>query len=307
MSAALPLRPGDPPLSDPPPTPAPSMMTGHDRRWGDRLRELWAYRHLVQSLVVRDLKVRYKNSVLGFFWSLVSPLLMMLVFWVVFGFFMGQTAIKAYQVFVLVAILPWNWFSTSVAGGINSIVGNAALINKVYFPREVLPISIVLSELANFLLAVPVLLLITVLSGIPLTVHALWLPVIIAIQALFTVGIVLWLSTANVYYRDTAMIMDVVLLAWFFLTPIVYPMTNLATVMVPIGGTEVSAMRLAYIFNPMASLISSYRVVLYGSPEGPPAQPDLLFLGRTAVTALVILAIGYAVFLRHSGRFGEEV
>ncbi len=304
MSAAISAGPADDPAPERRPRP---HRSAHERDLTERLSELWRYRHLVRSLVLRDLKVRYKNSVLGFFWSLVSPLLMMLVFWIVFGHFMGQSATKAYPVFVLVAILPWNWFSTSVHAGINSIVGNAALINKVYFPREILPISLVLSELANFLLALPVLLVITVWAGIPLSGNVLWLPVIIAIQAAFTLGIVLVLAAANVYYRDTALIMDVVLLAWFFLTPVVYPMTNLATVMVPIGGTEVSAMRLSYIFNPMASLISSYRVALYGSPEGPPAQPDLLFLGRTAVTALVILAIGYAVFLRHSGRFGEEV
>ena len=281
-------------------------MWSHERSLADRLSELWAYRHLVRNLVIRDLKVRYKNSVLGFFWSLASPLLMMFVFWIVFGVWMGQRDIRLFHVFVLTAILPWNWFSTAVAGGINSIVGNAALINKVYFPREVLPISIVLSEMINFLLAVPVLFGIILLSGSPLTAAALWLPVIIGIQATFTLGVVLLLATANVYYRDTTMIMDVALLAWFFLTPIVYPMSNLANVTVPLGD-GISAMRLSYIVNPMASLISSYRVVLYGSPEGPPGMPDLLFLGRTAVTALIILAIGYAVFLRHSGRFGEEV
>lgn len=276
------------------------------RRLSDRLAELWRYRPMVRNLVIRDLKVRYKNSVLGFFWSLASPLLMMLVFWVVFGLWMGQPG-KAFHVFVLVAILPWNWFSAAVAGGIDSIVGNAALINKVYFPREVLPISIVLSELVNFALALPVLLAITWASGIAPTPHALWLAPIVAIQGVFTLGIVLLLATANVYYRDTAIIMNVVLTAWFFLTPVVYPMGNLDAMHVSIGGTDVSAMRLAYILNPMASLISSYRVALYGSNLGPPGQPDLLFLGRTAATAVAVLAVGYWAFLRHSGRFGEEV
>lgn len=261
---------------------------------------------MIRNLVIRDLKVRYKSSVLGFFWSLVSPLLMMVVFWVVFGLWMGQGG-KAFHVFVLVAILPWNWFSAAVAGGINSIVGNAALINKIYFPREVLPISLVLSELVNFLLAVPVLLAITWASGIAPTRHVLWLGPIIAVQGVFTLGVVLILATANVYYRDTAIIMNVVLTAWFFLTPIVYPMGNLDAMHVSIGGAEVSAMRLSYILNPMASLVSSYRVALYGSEIGPPGRPDLLFLGRTAATAAATLALGYWVFLRHSGRFGEEV
>jgi len=283
-----------------------AFTASRQRSLAERVRELWDYRHLIRNLVIRDLKVRYKSSVLGFFWSMVSPLLMMLVFWVVFGMWMKQ-AYFSFHVFVLVAILPWNWFSAAIAGGTNSIVSNAALINKVYFPREVLPISIVLSELVNFLLAMPVLLVIIVASQVPLTVHALWLPVIIAIQAVFTLGLVFLLATANVYYRDTGLIMDVLILAWFFLTPIVYPMSNLEATTVP--GTGLSAMRLSYIVNPMASLISSYRVVLYGThaPYTPPGPPDPLFLGRTAATALVALALGYAVFLRHSGRFGEEV
>lgn len=281
-------------------------VAARERRLVDRLAELWQFRHLVRNLVIRDIKVRYKNSVLGFFWSLVTPLLMMLVFWVVFGMWMGQSY-EAYHVFVLVAILPWNWFSASVAGGTQSIVGNAALINKVYFPREALPISLVLSEGANFLLALPVLILIIVLAGIPLTVHALWLPVIILIQAAFALGMVFLLATANVFYRDTGLIMDVALLAWFFLTPVVYPMSNLETMTVALGPYEVSAMRLSYILNPMASLVSSYRVILYGSLEGPPGPPDLFFLGRTALTALGVLVLGYWVFHRHSGAFGEEV
>lgn len=283
------------------------VVASETRSLGDRLAELWAYRHLVGNLVRRDLKVRYKNSVLGFFWSLVSPLLMMLVFWMVFGLFL-RGATPVYHVFVLVALLPWNWFSVSVAGGTRSIVGNAALINKVYFPREVLPISVVLSELANFLLALPVLALILYLSDIPLTVHALWLPVIVLIQAAFTIGIVLLLATANVYYRDTSVILDVVILAWFFLTPIIYDVERLRATILHMGDFAISAERLTYIINPLASLIANYRVILYGSPSLQyPGEPALNFLARTAVTALVVLFAGYAVFVRHSGRFGEEV
>ncbi len=277
------------------------------RRIGERLAELWDFRHLIGNLVRRDLKVRYKNSVLGFFWSLVSPLLMMLVFWVVFSVFLGSP-IRGFHAFVLVALLPWNWFSVSVAGGTRSIVGNSALINKVYFPREILPISVVLSELVNFLLALPVLMIILYLSGIPPTAHALWLPVIILIQAAFTVGIVLVLSTANVFYRDTSVILDVVLLAWFFLTPIIYDVEKLRETILHFGSFSISAERLTYIINPMASLIANYRVILYGSLAVQyPGEPALNFLARTAVTAALMLVFGYWIFTRHSGRFGEEV
>jgi ABC-type polysaccharide/polyol phosphate export permease len=283
----------------------PVIVVSGRRRLGERLGELWAYRHLVGNLVRRDLKVRYKNSVLGFFWSLFSPLLLMLVFWLVFNRFLGSP-IRHYAVFILVALLPWNWFNIAMAGGMRSVVGNASLINKIYFPREILPVSVVLSEGVNFLLALPVLFAMILLAGISLTHHALWLPLIILIQAAFTIGMVLLLSTANVYYRDTAVIMDVLLVAWFFLTPIVYPMEELRG-RYPFPGLDISAERLLYILNPMASLIASYRTVLYGSPQGPPGSPEILFLSRTGLTALATLAIGYLVFTHHSGRFGEEV
>lgn len=270
------------------------------------LRELWAYRHLVANLVARDLKVRYKNSALGFMWSLVSPLLMMLVFWWVFGLLLaGQ--IRDYPVFLLVALLPWNWFQVSVATGVGSITNNAGLISKVYFPRETLPLSVVASELVNFLLALPVLALMLFLTGNALTVHSLWLPVIIVIQAVFTVGVVLLVATANVYYRDTAVIMEVALLAWFFLSPVFYSLEPLAGTTRQLAGLTFEARRVAYVLNPMASLIANYRVILYGSPTGPPGEPAYDFLLRTAVTAVAMLVVGYAVFTRYSGRFGEEV
>lgn len=276
-----------------------------NRGWWGRVSELWRYRGLVVTLVERDLKVRYRSSFLGILWSLVNPLLMMAVFTLVFGYFMPNPNVRAYHCFVLVAILPWNWFSAAMSGGLYSIVNSGHLIGKIYFPREVLPTSLVLSELVNFALALPVLAVILVLSGIPLTVHALWVPVVIAIQLVFTLGVVLLLATAHVYYRDTGMIMSVVLLAWFFLTPIIYPMEDMRFRYLPVIG--MSAERFMYIVNPMASLVATYRVVLYGSPTGPPAEPAYGFLLRTAVTAAVVFVVGYAVFARHSGRFGEQI
>lgn len=280
------------------------LVASHERGLAERLAELWSYRHLVGNLVLRDLKVRYKNSVLGLVWSLAGPLLMMLVFTFVFDY-LQHSAIPHFAVFVLVGILPWNWFNAAVRGGLYSIVHNAPLINKVYFPREILPISAVLSELVNFLFAMPVLLVMLFVNHIPITGHLAWLPVIILIQAAFTLGAVFFLSTANVYYRDTGMIMDVVLLAWFFMTPIIYDIHQLSASTVPLVG--MNGERFMYWVNPMASLVASYRVIIYGSPLGPPTAPDLLYLLRTALTAVVVLVVGYAVFIRHSGQFGEEV
>jgi ABC-type polysaccharide/polyol phosphate export permease len=272
-----------------------------------RLGELLRYRELIENLVMRDLKVRYKNSVLGFLWSLLNPLLLMLVFTVVFTVMVPSATIPNFPAFILCALLPWNFFSSSMMGAVNSIVHNGHLIKKVYFPREILPISVVMSSFVNFLLALPVLFLFLALFRVPFTIWLVYLPVIMAVQVVFVIGVALILATLNVYYRDTAVILDVVLQAWFFLTPIFYPAEFLPewrTVL----GIALPVRRLTYILNPMASIVASYRSVLYGFTNGaPPAPPAWDFFSRTVVTAVVCLLIGYAVFVRHSRRFGEEV
>lgn len=272
-----------------------------------KARELLSYRELIESLVMRDLKVRYKNSVLGFLWSLLNPLLLMLVFTVVFTVMAPNTTIRDFPAFILCALLPWNFFSTAMSGAVNSIVHNGHLIKKVYFPREVLPISVVLSNLVNFLLALPVLFLFLAIFRIPFTIWLVYLPVIMAVQVAFVIGIALILATVNVFYRDTAVILEVVLQAWFFLTPVFYPAEFLPewrTVL----GLALPVRRLTYILNPMASIVASYRSVLYGFANGaPPAPPAWDFFSRTVLTALVCLIIGFVVFARYSRRFGEEV
>lgn len=272
-----------------------------------RLRELLGYRELIENLVMRDLKVRYKGSILGFLWSLLNPLLLMLVFTIVFTVMVPNAAIPKFPAFLLCALLPWNFFSSAMVGAVNSIVHNGHLIKKVYFPREILPISVVLSSFVNFLLALPVLFLFLILFQIPFTVWLVYLPVIMAVQVVFVIGVALFLATLNVYYRDTAVILEVILQAWFFLTPVFYPAEFLPewhTVL----GIALPVRRLTYILNPMASIVASYRSVLYGFTNGsPPAPPAWDFFSRTAITAVVCLLIGYAVFVRHSRHFGEEV
>jgi ABC-type polysaccharide/polyol phosphate export permease len=271
------------------------------------VRELVRYRELILNLVTRDLKARYKNSVLGFFWSLVNPLLMMVVFSIVFTYMMPNLSVSHFPVFALCGILPWNFFTASVMGSVNSIVGSAHLVKKVYFPREVLPISTVLANLVNFMLALIVLGVMLYVAGIRLTRWALLLPAIIFVQLLFTLGLALILSTLNVYYRDTAMIMDVLLLAWFFLTPVMYPIEILPQQGM-LFGLNVPVQRLTYILNPMASLIASYRSILYGSTQGgPPGPPAFDFFMRTLATAVVVLLFGYWLFCRYRGKFGEQV
>lgn len=261
------------------------------------------YRELARNLVIRDLKVRYKNSVLGILWSLMNPLLMMLVFTVVFTVMAPVRApeLPSYPVFVLCALLPWNFFTSSIIGSTTSIVSNAALLKKVYFPREILPLSLVLANLVNFLIALIVLFAMIFVFQIPLTIWLIYLPLIILIQIIFTLGIGFFLATANVFYRDTQQVMDVVVLAWFFVTPIIYPI-NILPRNYELLGLTLDIRRLAYIVNPMASLIANYRDILYyGAP------PGLDFLARTAVTAGVVFVIGWLIFQRYSWCFAEEL
>ena len=282
-----------------PPLPPPPQKTG-------RLAELWSFRYLLLNLIIRDLKVRYKNSVLGIFWSLLNPLLMMAVFWVVFSVLLAN-GVDYYAVFLLVALLPWNFFGHSLVAGTGSITSNSAVIRKVYFPRELLPLSTIVSNLINFLLAFIVLIAMLYISGIGLTRHALWIPLILVTQIIFVTGLSLLLGALHVHYRDVMMLLDVGVLAWFFLTPVFYPFEWLTqSTRTVLGLSPATIMRWV---NPMASIIDGYRTVLWGTLEsqGIPASMDPIFLLRTFVTALLTLIVGYVVFLRLQPTFGEKL
>jgi len=267
-----------------------------------QLAELWRYRELVRNLIVRDLKVRYKNSVLGIAWSWLNPLLMMMVFTIVFTVInRAPPNIAHYPLFVLSGILPWNFFSASVVGATASIVGGSYLIKKVYFPREVLPLVAVLSNMINFVIALPVFFGMALAFGVRLTPWALFMPVVLLVQVIFSVGIGLILATLNVYYRDTQIIMEVLMLAWFFVTPILWDARTIPETKV-LFGIAWPIQRLVYILNPMASIVASYRDTLYWG-----TQPALDFFARSTMTAIIILVVGYVVFHRFSPWFAEEL
>ncbi len=266
-----------------------------------RLQTLYRYRELIRNLVVSDLKARYKNSVLGFVWTLLNPLAMMLVFTVVFSFLSPNQQIEKYPLFLLCGLLPWNFFADSMGASVNSLVGNANLIKKVYFPREVLPIASVLAQLINFLLAFLLLFIALLVFRAQFSPWLWLLPLVILIQTCFTIGIALILSTLNVFFRDTVIVLNVVILAWFFLTPVFYAFTLLPA-SYTLWGIPLNLQRLFYILNPLASLINMYRDLLYWG-----YRTDLDFFVRTAATALFVLWFGYWLFNRYSDRFGEAL
>jgi ABC-type polysaccharide/polyol phosphate export permease len=268
-----------------------------------RLAELYHYREQVRQLVLRDLKARYKNSVLGFLWSLLNPLGMMIVFGIVFTVLLTDYSKAYYPVYLLSALLPWNFLVGGLTTGTASVLNNTPLVRKVYFPREVLPISAVLAQLVNFLLALIPLFLLMLIMGLPFTRWiVLYLPLVLLAQVAFVTGLALLLSSINVFYRDTQMILEVLTLAWFFLTPIFWPIDLIKDTWVTVLGFELNAYVWLNRLNPMASLAAAYRDILYsGSPVG------LDFFARTLVTCLAVLALGYWVFARLSPRFGEEL
>jgi ABC-type polysaccharide/polyol phosphate export permease len=286
---------------------APDLILVKPSDWRSNLRELIQYRYLLRNLIVRDLKVRYKNSALGVLWSLLNPLLMMLVFTLVFTVLMPDNSIRQYAVFILVGLLPWSFFRGALVSGTVSITENAALIKKVYFPRELLPIAAILSKLVNFLLALLVLLAFLFASGLGLTVHALWVPAILITQLIFTLGLSFLLGTLYVFYRDTMMILDVIMLAWFFLTPVFYPF-DLLNHYKTLSGITFSPAQVMRWVNPMASIIDGYRTVLWGGMASQGAvSMDPIYLLRTFVTSLIVLVFGYIVFARAQHLFGEKL
>lgn len=284
-----------------------TIITPGKKDWRPRPGQLIRYRFLLYNLVVRDLKVRYKNSVLGVLWSILNPLLMMLVFTLVFTVLIPNNNIRNYAVFILVGLLPWTFFRGALTGSTLSIVGSSTIIKKVYFPRELLPASSVLSNLVNFLIACIVLLAFLYISGLGLTIHALWVPAILVTQVIFILGLGLFLGTINVFYRDTMMILDVLLLAWFFLTPVFYPFDLLGN-SAELLGIQFNPAQVMRWLNPMASIIDGYRTVLWGSmnSEGAVAM-EPIFLLRTFLTAVVVFVFGYLVFARYQYLFGEKL
>ncbi len=273
-----------------------------------KLQELWQYRELIRNLILRDLRARYKGSTLGYLWTQIAPLGMMMVYVVVFSLLLPN-GIAMFPVFIIVGLLPWNYTAEAVLNGTRSIIDNAALVKKVYFPREVLPLVAVGSSLLNFILSLPMMLLVivvvqlTTIGRLNLSWSIAYLPVIMALQTIFLAGLALLLGAGAVFFRDVVHLIGIVINIWFFLTPIIYPLSTIS---------EGVAARIIRWINPLASIIEFYREIIYGNvvPVGlipTPGVPALSAMLRVGVTGLIVLAIGYWVFQRVSRHFGEEL
>ena len=261
------------------------------------LRQLVRYRALIQSLVTRELKARYRGSVLGFFWSFINPLLLLVVYSFVFTVVLPGThppEIEPYALFLFCGILPWTWFSSSLTEAANSLMAGGNLIKKVLFPAEILPIVAVLSNMMHFFFGLPILLAFLIWFRPTISfVEVLWFPVVVAVQLLFTLGLSLLLAALTVHFRDIKDILSNLLTLWFFATPIIYPM-HLAP------GTISKAVLNA---NPFSHFAVSYQEILFY--EGPFGHWKWLL--AIFVAAVLLFLLGYFLFDRLRDSFAEEV
>lgn len=267
----------------------------------DDLSELWHYRHLLQMMVVRDLKARYKSSVFGVAWSFLQPLGMMVVMTFAFTV-INPSNIPRAHVFILSGLLAWNFFNAAVVGGSGSVVANGSLIKKVYFPRILLPASAVASQAVNFAVALPMFLIVAVASDHPLGPTLLLVPLVAALQIILCAGLAMMFATLNVFYRDTQFILELSMTALFFLTPIWYDISNVGQQFVNIFGVQFDLALWVRRLNPMASLVNIYQELMYHG-----RITSLDFWLRTAATAVAVFILGFLLFRRMSVRFGEEV
>lgn len=255
-------------------------------------KDLYAYRELLKNNVKKDVRGKYKGSFLGVLWTFMNPLLMTLVYAIVFPFLMKGAAYEHYTTFLVIGILAWNWFSICISQGTYTIIGNGGIIKKVFFPREILPISVVTSGLINYLISLIIIALFLICSGIGFNWYMLWLPLIIITQYFFTLGIIFITSALNVYARDLEYLVSFFTQMLFYATPILYSIEIF-------GNSKVAnIVRL----NPMTTIINSYRDILYWG-NMPHIKSLLVVLGFS----IIFCYIGLLIFRKLSKGFAEEV
>lgn len=259
---------------------------------GIDLRELWHYRELIYFLTWRDIKVRYKQATLGIAWAILQPMLTTAITSVVFGYLLKvDTGSLPYPVFTLAALLPWHLFQLSLQKSSISLVGNANLITKIYFPRIIIPLSSVLAVLVDFAISLILLFIVMLFYKLPFTWNMLWLIPLTLLSILAALAVGLWLSALNVQYRDIQQMVPFLLQIWMYATPIVYPIT-----IIPEG-----TIRYLYSLNPMVGVVQGFRWALFG---GSPPDMTLLF---SSAAVLILLISGLFFFRRMEKTFADVV
>ena len=256
------------------------------------LRILFRYRELLWMWILREIRVRYKQSILGAAWAILQPLSMMIIFTLVFSLLAKvPTDGIPYPIFSYSAVLPWTFFATSISLGVPSLVNNLNLVTKTYFPREILPLGAIGAGFLDLVIASTIFLIMFLIYRMPLTWALLWLPLILALQVMLMIGVTLLGAAVNVLYRDVRFVVPLGLQLWLYASPVIYSVS-----LVP------ENLRPLYMLNPMAGIIDAYRqVLLYGEP------PNGLYLGLSAAVAVVMFLAGYWVFKRLEVIFADII
>jgi len=255
------------------------------------LRDVWAYRELLYFLVWRDIKVRYKQTVIGILWVILQPWFTVLIFSVVFGLLLKVPSDGTpYPLFYFSAFLPWSFFSGALSHVSGGLVSSANLIKKVYFPRLVIPISGVASGIVDFLIGFGVFLIMMWAYGLPLTVNILWLPLLFLLAVITSLGVGLWLSALNVQFRDVTYVVPFLIQVWFYVTPVIY------------SSRLFGRWEPLLALNPMAGVIEGFRWALLGLESAPGP-----LIGVSAVVALLLLITGLYYFRRTERIFADVV
>lgn len=257
------------------------------------IKELYSYRQLLKSNVKKEIRGKYKGSFLGVLWSFVNPLLMTLVYAIVFPIILKSTQ-PHYVTFIVIAILPWTWFTTVIAQGTSTMIANGGIIKKVYFPREILPISVNTSGLINYLISCLIILIFLIFSGLGVSWYIIFLPLIVLIQYILLQGIIFITSAINVYVRDLEYIVNFIIQLLFYGTPILYELSMFA-----------AAPKWIYMLmkiNPMSVIITSYRDIFYWGN-----LPHVKSLIIVTIACLILCWIGLTIFRKLSKGFAEEI
>lgn len=256
-----------------------------------KIRELYAYRDMISSLVRRELRGRYKGSVLGFLWTYINPLCQVVVYSAVFSIIF-RVEIEKFYLYLIIGMMPWTFFNTSVQGGTTCVRAQAEMVKKIAFPREVIPISYVTSAFVNMLFSFIIVFLAVAVSGFGFSWKALlYLPIIMLFEYLLALGIALAASAITVYFRDLEQIVSVLMMAWIYVTPIMYTMDYIP-----------EKYRALVMLNPMTSIVEVYHQILYY--RVPPDANYLILAGAISCTVFVLGAVVFAMLERN---FAEEM
>lgn len=257
----------------------------------EQIKEIYEYRNMINSLVRRELRGRYEKSALGFLWSFLSPLFQILIYNIVFTRIFHNDMPNFY-IYLMTGLLPWTFFADAVSQGTGAIISNAEMVKKIYFPREVLVIAEVSAKLVNMLLSFIVMTFFIIVSGTGFSIHLILLPVVVVIEYIFAVGIALIVSSVTVYLRDLEYVVNVIMMAWIWGTPVLYSL----------DVVNEGFLRRLVCANPMSGIICSYHYILYNHVW--PGYKDLLYPFLESVAVVILGAVVFQIMNR---RFVEEL